>query len=733
VTASAHRSPSRLASSDSPYLLQHAANPVDWWVWGDAAFQEARRRDVPILLSIGYATCHWCHVMARESFESDETAQQMNAHFVCIKVDREQHPAIDDLTMQACQVFTEATEGRASGGWPLTAFLEPREGRPFFIGTYFPPQSAYGRASFVQVLTAITNAWGTRRAALLEQAHRLSDAVADALAPHDPEAAVSVTALAHARHALLQSFDAEEGGFGGAPKFPQPCLIRLLTGDPSPSAQNAVRHTLTRMALGGIHDHVAGGFHRYAVDGTWTVPHFEKMLYDQALLAPLYAKYGGQGGDAWLGHVCERLLAFVDRELSLPGGGFLCALDADVDHREGAGHVWRPSAARDALRAAGFSETDSAFVLGALGLNDPANFRDPHHPEDSPAWVIRCADVSAAADPRVRRGLAALHDTRQSWAQPIRDDKVILCWNALMISAFAECGVALPSAASTARAVSALRWTFDHMRPSGGWVRCWRQGRASTEVALEDLAALMCACIHTSDATGDAAWRQRAEEVYADARRLFFAEDSARWSDAQEGDALLYIRPSSRHDGAVPSGTSIMLHAMTTLLGRSGNAELKRDLLRSARTVAATMNRTPLAMAFALPLLEQWSVLIPEAFTDTNSANRRAKARARSRLGIEAWRTADCLWLMIPAGLEVRSTDQRVGALRLFGSDGTPLNVQPTVVARSDQDGGWLQSTVGLSGADLQKHAHVSLRVSACGGGVCHPEETLDIAFTTDP
>jgi len=729
VTASADRSQSRLASSDSPYLLQHAANPVDWWGWSDAAFQEARRRNVPILLSIGYATCHWCHVMARESFESDETAQQMNANFVCIKVDREQHPAIDDLTMQACQILTEATEGRASGGWPLTAFLEPHEGRPFFVGTYFPPQPAYGRASFLQVLTAITHAWGTRRADLLEQARQLSDAVADAIAPGGKETAVSMTALTRARHALLQSFDPDEGGFGGAPKFPQPCLIRLLASDPSPSAQNAVRHTLTRLALGGIHDHVAGGFHRYAVDHSWTVPHFEKMLYDQALLAPLYAQYGGESSDPWLGHVCERLLDFVDRELSLPSGGFLCALDADVDHREGAGHVWRPSTAREALRAGGFDDSDCDCVLGALGLMGTANFRDPHHPEDPPSWVIRCADVSVAEDPRVRRGLAALHHTRLGWPQPIRDDKVILCWNALMISAFAKCGAARQRADYAQRAASALQWTFDCMRPSGGWVRCWRQGRASTEVALEDLAALMQACLDTSDGTGDLAWLQYASEVYADARRLFFAQDSARWSDAQAGDSLLYVRPSSRHDGAVPSGTSMMLHAMTALLARSGRVDLRTDLLRSARAVAGTLNRTPLAMAFALPLMEQWSTLIPEAFMQTSDTERSPQARVRSRLGIEAWRTADCLWIKIPRGLEVRSTDQRSGGLRLSRSDGTALPIGATVVARSDQDGGWLQGTVELTCEDLAAHSHVSLALCACGDGVCHPEETLELAL----
>jgi len=701
-------------------------------VWSDAAFQEARRRDVPILLSIGYATCHWCHVMARESFESDETAQQMNTHFVCIKVDREQHPAIDDLTMQACQVFTEATEGRASGGWPLTAFLEPHEGRPFFIGTYFPPEPAYGRASFSQVLSAISKAWDTRRTELLEQAQRLSAAVMDALAPSSPDAPLSATALPRARHALLQSFDAEEGGFGGAPKFPQPCLIRLLASDPSPSAQHAVHHTLLRMALGGIHDHVAGGFHRYAVDGTWTVPHFEKMLYDQALLAPLYAASGVERGDAWLGHVCERLLDFVDRELSLPQGGFLSALDADVDHREGAGHVWRPRAAQESLRAGGLGDSDCAFVLGALGLDGTANFRDPHHAEDPPAWVIRCEDVTAAADPRVQRGLAALHRTRQSWTQPICDDKVILCWNALMISAFATCGARLQRTEYVTRAESALRWTWDHMRHTGGWVRCWRKGNASTEVALEDLAALTQACVDTGDVTGETAWLTRASEVYADARRLFFAEESARWSDAQAGDSLLYVRPSSRHDGAVPSGTSLMLHAMTSLLGRTGSGELRSDLLRSVRAVAGTINSTPLAMAFALPLMEQWSTLIPEAFTEMGGANQPLRPRVRSRLGIEAWRSADCLWLEIPSGLEVRATDQNVGGLRVFGSDGTLLTLRAGTIARRDQDGGWLKGTVALASQELPKHARVSISLCACGEGVCHPEETLEVAFMAE-
>jgi len=717
----------RLAGSNSPYLLQHADNPVDWWVWGGAAFEEARRRDVPILLSIGYATCHWCHVMARESFESEETAQQMNAHFVCVKVDREQHPAVDDLTMQACQLFTAATEGRASGGWPLTAFLEPREGRPFFVGTYFPPTPAFGRASFSQVLRAIAEAWATRRSDLLEQGRRLSDAVVDALARSDAPQSIPVGALARAREALVRSFDAVEGGFGGAPKFPQPCLIGLLAGDPSASAQNAVHHTLTRMALGGIHDHVAGGFHRYAVDDTWTVPHFEKMLYDQALLAPLYARFAVASDDAWLRGVCERTLEFVDRELSLPAGGFFCALDADVGHKEGAGHVWQPSAARESLESSGLNEADCAFVLAALGLDDPPNFRDPHHPEDPPAWVIRCTHPSLAVDARVQRGLEALHRTRRGWAQPMRDDKVLLCWNALMISALAECGVTLQRAAHIERAASALRWTFDHLRTGGHWQRCWREGHASTDVALEDLAALVMACVRVSDATSDTAWLQRAREVYAHARGMFFAEANARWSDAREGTSLLYVRPSSLHDGAVPSGTSLMLDALTALVLRGGSEQLRNDLVRSVRAIAVTFDRTPLAMAYSLPLMDHWSTVLPEVFTGDNRAVTPTADRARSSLGIEAWTSGGRLWIRVPAGLEVRSTDQQVGGLRVIGGDGSAIAVRAHHIARSDADGGWLQGTVELVSSELVQQARVSLRLSACGNGVCHAEESIEL------
>jgi len=456
------------------------------------------------------------------------------------------------------------------------------------------------------------------------------------------------------------------------------------------------------------------------------------MLYDQALLAPLYAKYGGSNGDAWLGSVCEGTLTFVDRELSLPDGGFLCALDADVDHREGAGHVWNTAAARDSLVAGGLSADDARFVLGALGLDRAPNFRDPHHPEDPPAWVIRLSDPSAAIDPRVRRGLAVLHHTRQSWQQPIRDDKVLLCWNALMICAFAECGSLLQRAAYTERAAVALRWTFEHMRPNGRWHRCWRQGRASNCVALEDLAALMLACVATADATGDAGWFARAAEVYADARSLFFSDDLARWSDAQAGDPLLYIRPSSRHDGAVPSGISMMLGAMTALVRHSADEQLTIDLQRSARAVVPTMNRTPLALAYALPLIEGWSTLIPDAFTLTPAQKQVAAARSRSRLGIEAWVVGNRLRIMIPAGLEVRAPDQASGGLRVVRADGTPVSFRVNAVARSDEDGGWLQGTVDVVCADLQGSTRMALHISACGGGVCHPEETIDLAACSE-
>ena len=609
---------SRLSAADSPYLLQHAGNPVQWWPWCSEAFAHARQRDLPVFVSIGYATCHWCHVLERESFADERCAARLNESFVAIKVDREQRPDVDDLFMSACQIFTQATEGRASGGWPLSAFVDPGTGFPFFVGTYFPPEPAWGRASFIQLLEGLSAAWKDRRPALLEQSKRIANAVIDAVAVDHPPKKIRRDCAERAARKLMQVFDEANGGFGDAPKFPQPSYLTLMLAAGGEAGAAIVRTTLAKMALGGLFDHVAGGFHRYCVDSAWQVPHFEKMLYDNALLVPLYAQCSARTGDRFLAHVCERTLAFIDRELAIDSGGFYCALDADVNHREGAGHVWSAREVSEALAQAGFSTQDAASFADATGLSSDPNFRDPHHPADPPAWVLQMRNAADALDPSIERALRALHDVRRAREQPIRDEKVLLCWNGMMIEAFAVAGEALHNSTWTARAVTAAEWVFAHLQTTAGWQRCWFHGRASIGATLEDLASLGNACISLARATGEMLWFERADELFQQARAEFFDPSSGRWHDCRAGETTLFVRPRSLQDGATPSGTTSIVRLMIALATPGDALATCADLARTLEGIGQSISEQPLSMSAMLSLLADARALAPCAFEESD-------------------------------------------------------------------------------------------------------------------
>ena len=589
-----------------------------WWPWCAEAFAQARVRDVPVFVSIGYATCHWCHVMERESFANDECAAAMNAAFVSIKVDREQRPDVDDAFMSACQIYTQAAEGRASGGWPLSAFLDPESGFPFFVGTYFPPEPAWGRPSFMQLLAGLSSAWQSRRPALVEQSKRIASAVVDGVAVDHPPKKVRWGCAERTATQLMRLFDEAHGGFGDAPKFPQPSYLALVRDAGADAGATIVHTTLTKMALGGVFDQVAGGFHRYSVDAAWQVPHFEKMLYDNALLAPLYAECAQQSGDAFLRQVCQRTLAFVDRELSLPHGGFYCALDADVNHREGAGHVWTPREVTETLSKAGVSSAQIEEFSCATGLNGDANFRDPHHGHEPPTWVLQMRSAQDALDPMICAALKALHERRARRTQPLRDEKVLLGWNGLMIEAFASAGGALNNAAWITRASDAAEWVFKNMQTSTGWQRCWYAGSASTSAALEDLAALGNSCITLARVTADNRWIERATALFRSARLEFFDEQRARWHDSVAGDTTLFVRPRSLHDGATPSGTTGIVRLMLALSGGADDASVRGDLARSVEAMGQSIAVQPLAMTAMVSLLNRVRVVVPSAFDESD-------------------------------------------------------------------------------------------------------------------
>jgi uncharacterized protein YyaL (SSP411 family) len=601
VSGHPDRPANRLAGTQSPYLLQHAHNPVDWWPWGAEAIAEARRRQVPLFVSIGYSTCYWCHVMERESFESVMAAGVLNEACVPVKVDREQRPDVDELMMTACQVFTQLTEGRSSGGWPLNVFLDPQTLEPFFCGTYFPPQPAFGRPSFVDLVRAVDGAWKSDRTGMTEQAKRIADIVRRQMAlpaagtVGDAEVLGNTDTAEQVGGALLRMADPTNGGFGGAPKFPTPPYPRFLMDAGGPAMEQVVRRTLDAMAIGGLFDQVGGGFHRYTVDATWTVPHFEKMLYDNGQLASLYADAFRRWRDPFHAETARRTCEYVIREMVGEGGRFLSAQDAEVDAREGANYVWTPEEARAALEAAGCG-ADWAFAARLYGLDGSPNFKDPHHADAPAVHVLR---LSARPDALARemgitdaefagrrvRVDAALLAARSLRRQPGTDDKTIAAWSGLMAEGMADAGAALGEPAFLDAAARAASFVLVQMRGVDGTLhRTWRGGTASVDGFLEDYACMANACLALADATGGPHWRGEARALLAAAEARFLDPASGAWFDTAEGAADLFVRVRSVDDGAVPSGTASILRAMVRL----GLAERDGAMLdRAERAIAA--------------------------------------------------------------------------------------------------------------------------------------------------
>ena len=580
---------SRLATCGSPYLQQHAGNPVDWWPWSPEAIEEARRRDIPIFLSIGYSTCYWCHVMARESFEDPGTAAIMNAACVNVKVDREERPDVDEIYMTACQAFTRLTEGRPSGGWPLSVFIEPRSLKPFFVGTYFPPTPAFGRASFTQVLSALSEAWRERRGEVVAQSTHLGDLVLEELAAASGDRVrVDATILEQAADGLRGFEDREHGGFGGAPKFPQPVYLRLLeeASKSRPALASAVDRSLEAMSLGGLFDHVGGGFHRYAVDATWTVPHFEKMLYDNGQLAKALAASLARREDPFLARTLRRTLEWMLREMRLEGG-LAAALDAETEAREGRSYLWTPDEARASLEAVGENAL-MEWAIETYGLAGEANFRDPHHPADPPSWVLRLAAHPARIAERQGISLEAFFErqdrveaawlaTRDRREQPARDDKILAGWNGLAIGGLARGGEALGERGR--RFIEAAREIAESVlaghRVDGG--RRLQRTADGIVGLLEDHALLaewlldLAAVLESRDPASAKRLLDSAASL-AEIAAARFGDPHGGWFDTEAGQADLFVRARRLDDGAVPSGAGTMILVELELARRTGDA-----------------------------------------------------------------------------------------------------------------------------------------------------------------
>jgi len=542
----------RLANETSPYLRQHAANPVDWYPWGEEALRAAREQDKPILLSIGYAACHWCHVMAHESFEDPETAELMNRLFINIKVDREERPDLDSIYMSAVVALT------GQGGWPMTVALTP-DGRPFFGGTYFPPDPRHGMPSFRQVLLSLAQAWDEQRDQVEGSAGEIADhiretALAEALGGGG---ALNDDLFDQALNGLLRSFDSRLGGFGGAPKFPPSMtlefLLRMHLQRGDSMALHMAEHTLKMMAHGGMYDQIGGGFARYSTDAYWLVPHFEKMLYDNALLARVYLHAWQVTGKPLYRRVVEETLDFALREMRHAAGGFYSSYDADSEGEEGKFYVWSAAEIREALGP------DATRFMAAYGVSEGGNW-EGHN-------ILHVSDPAALEEwPGLDDAKRRLYDIRASRVWPGLDDKVLTAWNGLMLAAFAEAGRALDRPDYVAAAVANAEFLHATMRqPDGRLLRSWKDGAGARYNAyLEDYAFLADGLLALYQTTFDPRWFVWAREL-ADHVVNHFADPAGGFFDTSDDHEDLLHRPKDVQDNATPSGNGMAAHVLLRL------------------------------------------------------------------------------------------------------------------------------------------------------------------------
>jgi uncharacterized protein YyaL (SSP411 family) len=583
--------PNRLASESSPYLLQHKDNPVDWYPWGEEALTRARREDRPLLVSIGYSACHWCHVMAHESFEDPEVAARMNERFVCVKVDREEHPDVDAVCMEACQAMS------GHGGWPLNAFLSP-EGVPFFAGTYFPPESRHGLPSWRMVLDGVFDAWANQREQIREQGGRMVQALSatQRLVPSDEP--IRAELLHDALGSLGASYDAGNGGFGGAPKFPPASVIELLLAR---GEREMSLGTLAAMAQGGIYDQIGGGFARYSVDATWTVPHFEKMLYDNALLARAYLHGWQVSGEERFRRVCCETLDWALRDMQGPEGGFCSALDADSEGVEGKFYVWTLDELRDAL---------GELANAALEYFRPRPFEH--------GLILEGRGPEPESLPEIQRRLLSVRSERV-W--PGLDDKRLTSWNALMISALADAGAVLERADYLEAAVRCASFVQGELRdPDGQLLRTWKDGQAKVAAYLEDHAFLLEALIGLYEATGEPRWFAEARGLADVMIERFSDRDHGGFFTTASDQEPLAARRKDLEDSPIPSGNSAAAFGLLRLALLSGEGSYEREALGVLRLLFSLAVRHPHAFGhllqaadFYLAPVKEVAIVGPEA------------------------------------------------------------------------------------------------------------------------
>ncbi len=590
------KKPNRLAGEKSPYLLQHASNPVDWYPWGDEAFDVALREERPIFLSIGYSTCHWCHVMERESFEKEDVARILNEHFVPIKVDREERPDVDQIYMTVCQALT------GSGGWPLTVILTP-DRRPFFAGTYFPPESRFGRLGLKELLYQVVSAWEQQRDQVVEAASKITESIRPQFSG-SPGEALDEGTLRLGFEQLAGRFDEAHGGFGSAPKFPTAHVFTFLlrwwhrTGDRR--ALEMVETTLQTMRRGGIYDHVGFGFHRYSTDREWLVPHFEKMLYDQALLMIAYAEAFQATGNAIYAGVVREIAAYVMRDMTSPEGAFYSAEDADSEGEEGRFYIWTRSEVEALL-----GPEDAAIYCRAYGIEVEGNWRDeatgkdadtniPHLSGDPSALAQELGIAPAEVARRLESSRQKLFEARERRVHPHKDDKILTAWNGLMIAALAKAARALGDDSYAEAALRALRFLESKLvREDGRLLARYRDGQAAYPAYLDDYAFLAWGLLELYEATFEARHLDAALKLTREMDRLFRdSEGGGYFFSGADGEALL-ARAKDAYDGATPSGNSVAALNLLRLGRVTGEAALEGAADALFRAFSGMVARVP--------------------------------------------------------------------------------------------------------------------------------------------
>lgn len=589
-----NKTPNRLINEKSPYLLQHAYNPVDWYLWGDEAFNKAKAEDKPIFLSIGYSTCHWCHVMERESFEDEEVAEVLNKHFISIKVDREERPDIDSIYMTVCQALT------GSGGWPLTIIMTPGK-KPFYAGTYFPKESKYGRPGIIDLLMGIKEAWDTKHGDIVKSSENILDAVRKSSMSHDEEE-IGMETIDEGYEEFRHFFDSTFGGFGSPPKFPSPhnlsFLMRYYASSGKPDALEMVEKTLESMYKGGMFDHIGFGFSRYSTDKKWLVPHFEKMLYDNALLAIAYAEGYQVTGNELYKNVVDKIFTYILRDMTSPDGGFYSAEDADSEGEEGKFYVWSPDEVKSAL-----GDEDGEYFCRFYDITEKGNFEGKSIPN-----LIRSGLKEIGEDREVYDRLNSIREKlflrRQERIHPYKDDKILTSWNGLMIAAFAYGGRALSDNRYIDAAKKAVDFIFKKLvRDDGRLLARYRDGESAYPGYLEDYAFLIYGLIELYESTFETYYLKKALELNKDMLKLFWDEKGAGLFLYGRDSEELIVRPKEVYDGAIPSGNSAAALNMLRLSRIAGDMELEDKANTIFRTFGGIVKQTPNSYSFFLMAL----------------------------------------------------------------------------------------------------------------------------------